>query len=362
MKTEITRVMKTRKIADILQVEIKRRHLKAGMPLLSARQIAGKYHCSMKTANAALDLLKAEQLITRVKGSGNFVRNCMVNGHRLVIGLADDVNKETDPRKQALIEVFPVNALRYFKKHRYDYRIIPYMAFKEQDSEVFEGLDGLLLSSNFIDEDTLPFIRQLHFPLVIYKSEYELGLPYPQVVPNLQIAIEDMFTYVSPVLFQGIIIVYHKHPNGMARCRAFLKAAEKAGFTEKNITLVELLNNDGLKIPQGTLEKDITGKLILSCSDLSTYDIVIYLAERNLRCGIDYQIVGFDNLAGCMKLPFHYPEITSIDYPRESAAQAAARLLISLIVKKSSICYQILKFPTKLTIRESAFSEHAGVF
>ena len=81
-----------------------------------------------------------------------------------------------------------------------------------------------------------------------------------------------------------------------------------------------------------------------------------------MRCGIDYQIVGFDNLAGCMKLPFHYPEITSIDYPRESAAQAAARLLISLIVKKSSICYQILKFPTKLTIRESAFSEHAGVF
>ena len=66
MKTEITRVMKTRKIADILQVEIKKRHLKAGMPLLSARQIAVKYLDHFFCFNSLRLSVEAVFLLTQI--------------------------------------------------------------------------------------------------------------------------------------------------------------------------------------------------------------------------------------------------------------------------------------------------------
>ncbi len=111
-----------------------------------------------------------------------------------------------------------------------------------------------------------------------------------------------MFQYATPENCGGIVIVYQSHPNGIARRDSFYQRSGEDRFfqgcdSDFGHSRFEAYRT-GLR-----LAGEIRGKLLLSCSDLVTYDIVSALAEKELVCGLDYQIVGFDNLEGVLKLP-----------------------------------------------------------
>ncbi len=359
MPGDVRRKMKSHDIAGLIRRKIRNHRLEPGMPVMSTAQIARRYNVCLMTAHRVLDQLESEKLITRVKGSGSFVRRNTFHGRKLVFGLADENRIDYDLKRKTLMNVFPETALNWFKKQNCDYRVIPYMAFRDRDMETFAELDGLLLSPIYLDPETTELIRSLPIPVVIYRSEFEIDLPFPQVVPDHTTAINRMFQYATPENCGGIVIVYQSHPNGIARRDSFIKGAEKTGFSKDAILTLDIPVSEAYRTGL-RLAGEIRGKLLLSCSDLVTYDIVSALAEKELVCGLDYQIVGFDNLEGVLKLPPEYPGITSIDYSRKTAAQTAANLLISTVIQKNSFCYQIIKLPTRLTVRESAFSHQQG--
>lgn len=346
--------MKSRLIAAALKQKIRNRKMVPGSPLPSAREIALQYKVCMMTANRALDILEQSALIERRKGVGNFVRRNVVRGHRLLLGIADTVGPSSDYARNLLLDVFPVTAMNCFKSENCDFRIIPYSDLQAGNISVPAELDGILVNTTFIDSQTADFVRSLKIPVVLYRSEYELDFPLPQVIPDHSAAMDRLFSLAAGEEFNGIMIFAPSHPNGMARCRAFEFYARKHGFSADRILPVKVGETEFYRTVL-RLVPEIPGKLVITCSDLMTVELIQLFSENSLVCGSDYQLVSYDNLNKLMRMPPGIPGVTSIDYSRTAAARTAARLLIQYARNPNSVCYQTVKFPTRLMIRESAF-------
>ena len=354
MRNRMIPKMKSRYIAEALRKKIRSRKLGPGSPLPSARELAEQYNVCMMTANRALDILEKESIIIRVNGSGNFVQKNIIKGKRLLLGIADVVEHSDNYARNIWLDVFPDAAISYFKANNCDYRMISYSDFLNPKDDMFADLDGLLISTSYVDDITEKVIRKLELPIVLYRAEYEWDLPLPQVIPDHSAAMNPLFSYAREDQLPGILIFCNEHANGRARGRAFEFYAKKHGFSENQIQLISFTE---LELRQNVLKclPDIPGKLILTCSGFMTCELIQLCSEHGLVCGQDYQLVCYDNLSKNMKIPPGIPGITSIDYSRTTAAKTAAKLLIQSIRNPNFSGYQTIKFPTKLQIHETAF-------
>ena len=346
--------MKSRYIAMALKQKIQSQKLAPGTPLPSAHDLAQRYHVCMMTANRALDILEKESIILRKKGCGNFVQKNIIQGRRLLLGIADTIEHTEDYARHVLIDVFPKAASACFKAENCDYRLIPYSVFRDHDADAIADLDGILLSCTYIDEITEKFICNLKIPIVIYRSEYELDYPFPQVIPDHAVVMKQLFEFAGEDKIPGIMIFCNTHPNGVARAQAFEHYAKKYGFTKQQVRTVQF---SPLELRQSLLPlmPEIPGKLLITCSGLMTCEIIQLCKENGYVCGRDYFLVSYDNLGKSLQVPAILPEVTSIDYSRTAAAKTAARLLIHTIRNPHSIGCQTIKFPTQLIIKKSAF-------
>ena len=349
--------MKSRFIAAALKQKIRSQKLPPGFPLPSAHDLTVQYKVCMATANRALDILEKESIIIRRNGSGNFVQKNIVQGRRLLLGIGDTIENADNYIKRILLDIFPETAVACFKAENCDYRMISYADFRDQSAEIFAGLDGILLSTTFVDSITEKFICSLKIPVVLYRSEYELELPFPQVIPDHSIAMNKLFDLAEQEKIPGIIILHHDHPNGSARGRVFEYYAKKHNFSEEQIWDITISTPADLEHKLLPLLPELSGKLLITCSSLINYDLIQLCIDNGLICGRDYQLVCYDNLKEKnIQLPPGIPEITSIDYSRTAAAQTAAKLLIHSVQNPHTIGCQTIKFPTSLRIKESAFT------
>jgi len=341
-------------IADDLRRKIRGRKLPPGTQLPSAKELAEQYGVCMMTANEALDILAEESLIVRRRGRGNFVQKNVLRGRKMLMGIAGAVEYPDDYARKLLIGVFPQAAIACFKEENCDYRIVPYLDFQEHNRAAFAGLDGLLLSHSYMDETTSDFIRELKLPIVIYQAEYEMDFPCSQVIPDHSVAMNQLFALARQEKIPGILIFCHPHDNGLARCRAFELYAKKHNFTEDQIRSIEFAPPE-LRGKVLELLPEIPGKLLITCSDLMTCELIRICSENGLACGKDYYLASYDDLNKTMRMPPEIPGVTAIDYHRTAAGKMAAKLLIHTIRNPRAVSYQIVKFPTRLIIRESAF-------
>ena len=128
----------------------------------------------------------------------------------------------------------------------------------------------------------------------------------------------------------------------------------KHHFTDEQIRFSEI---PALEFRQRLIPliPEIPGKLVITCSSFMTFELIQLCSEKGYVCGVDYQLVSYDNLRKSMQIPAGIPEITSIDYSRTAAAKTAAKLLIHSVRNPHSVGCQTIKFPTQLRIKESAF-------
>ena len=346
--------MKSRSIAAALKQKIRSQKLTPGSPLPSARDLARQYHVCMMTANRALDILEKESIIVRRKGSGNFVQKNIIQGRRLLLGIADMLVQSEDSVRRILLDVFPEAAISCFREENCDYRMISYSDFLNHNAEALADCSGLLISTSYIDDKTEPFIRSLKIPIVLYRSEYELDLPFPQVIPNHSIVMNQLFEFAEQDNIPGIMIFSYNYANNLARGRVFEAYAKKHHFTDEQIRFSEI---PALEFRQRLIPliPEIPGKLVITCSSFMTFELIQLCSEKGYVCGVDYQLVSYDNLRKSMQIPAGIPEITSIDYSRTAAAKTAAKLLIHSVRNPHSVGCQTIKFPTQLRIKESAF-------
>lgn len=347
----------------MIAYDIKNRILRGRMQrnsvLPSANDISQKYKCSMTTANSALNLLEEESVITRVKGSGNFV-NIGPKGKKILrIGLADDLIKTSNVMRKALIDIFPLSAYSYLNKHGCNCSIVPYFVFENRDSGFLANLDGILLSTTFIDDVSLDFICSLEIPIVIYHSEFEHDLPFSQAVPDWKSATKELFKRARRSQIKKIVVCHPSHPNGMFRMECLRKEALLNGFAEEQIQTIGVsTNHTDFLFPKKNI--DFKNALVISCSAMDAENILDELRKEGYACGKNYQFACMDDMPKHFLKDATYPSITCLDYSRRDAGRAAAKCLISAAMNKDFKSYQIIRLQTQLILRESAFYNQEG--
>ena len=166
------------------------------------------------------------------------------------------------------------------------------------------------------------------------------------------------FPVVAEALFR-FVAVCGNFPNGLARRDAFRKVALEYGYTQKEITEISLEFHQPTYILGRNLADHCNGKLIFSCSDCYTADMIRALEAAGKKFGQDYEIIGYDNSEGEGFRPFSEPIITSVSSDNETCAILAAKLLIEKIRVPDSTT-TIIRVPTRLTIRKTALTHKGG--
>ena len=338
-------------IADELRRELVEKKPLPGTPLISCRELAKAYHVSVGTAEKAIGQLVSEELIYRKRGSGTYVRQLPRTIRRLLVGCT--VRQPTmDYKRNKLISDNSEMMIDYIRKHHCDIRFIPnnIYTYQTQCEEYFKGLDGLLISACAITFEECRHLCSLKIPTVIFQGEYEQNFPFSQVIPDHMPGMREIFRLAKRWNFSGCIILHADHNNALARKKAFITAAEEFGL--QKIESFETCETEAYKLGL-YLAKCCRNKLILSCSDIISLNILNAFGDSRLVPVQDYQLVSYDNVEGRGLKPFPIPTVTAIDYDRQKATLLAAKMLLQEMQKRTELTH-IIKIPTKLIIRETA--------
>ena len=358
MQSGITKEIQYRKIAQAIRETIDRNHLKAGTPLLSAKALAAEWGVSLKTAQNAIGVLVAEGAVYRIGGSGTFVGPRPQSLRTLKIGCTlRSISENRNEKLNVLLNAPADRALDYMRKHNCEIRYLPTEIYhmEEDISSYLTGLDGILLSGAAVSMDECFQLRSMKIPCVVFQSDSPTDYPVSQVLPDHLTGIRQIFE-LSQKRYSGFIAICGDFPNGFARRDAFRKAVLEFGYSPKDLTEITLESSYcNAYILGRNLAGMCDGKLIFSCSDCFTSDVIRALDAAGKKFGRDYEIIGYDNSEGEGFRPFSEPIITSVSSDNEICAILAAKLLIGKI-RNPDTTTTMIRVPTRLTIRKTALN------
>ena len=356
MRETIRRNVTYLEIAEQLRREILEGKLKPGPPVLSSRELARTVGVSLSTAHKAANCLVREALIYRRQGSGTFVNSPKARSERVLqIGCA--IRKEFEDVKIARLLSIP--GLRLVKRLRASgcrIRFLSGNAFADKETLLpyLEGLDGLLISAAYINLQECSYLHDVRLPTVLFQGDCELPLPFHQVLPDHMTGMRELFSRARQACFQGIIVIYPDHANGYARRDACILAAKEYGFMEIEEVEAEYPVNFyklGLE-----LARRCSRRLIVTCTDLATFDLIHAFHDVGLEPDREYHLVGYDDVEGIGVSPLAEPTATALSVDRNAINRYAEELLFSEIRNPSS-CSHIIRVPTKLILRKTAFTQ-----
>ncbi len=356
MKKSVRRTVTYLEIAEQLRQEILEGKLKPGTPVLSSRELARVFGVSLSTAHKAANCLVRESLICRRQGSGTFVNSpTALRGRILRIGCT--IRKEFKNMKIAQMLSIPgIRLVNRLRGAGCRIRFIPCNAYADAaELEPFlKGLDGLLISTIAVDLLECVHMHSLRLPVVLFQGDYESTLPFHQVLPDHMTGMRDLFERARREHFQGVVVVYPDHANGYARRDACILAAKEYGFMEiEGIEAEHPANFYKLGLE---LARRCSRRLIVSCTDLATFDLIHAFHDVGLEPDREYHLVGYDDVEGIGVSPLAEPTATALSVDRAAINRYAEELLFSELRNPSS-CSRIIRVPTKLIIRKTAFTQ-----
>ena len=356
MRESVKRNVSYLEIAARLRQEILEGKLKPGTPVLSSRALARAFGVSLSTAHKAANCLVRESLIYRRQGSGTFVNSSKASpGGVLQIGCA--IRKEFEDMKIArLLSIPGIRLVNRLRASGCRIRYIPNDAFADRRKlePYLKGLDGLLISCAYLNLQECSYLHEFRLPTVLFQGDCELPLPFHQVLPDHMTGMRELFSRARQARFQGIVIIYPDHANGYARRDACILAAKEYGFMEIEEVEAEYPANFyklGLE-----LSRRCARRLIVTCTDLATFDLIHAFHDVGLEPDRDYHLVGYDDVEGIGVSPLPEPTATALSVDRNAINRYAEELLFSEIRNPSS-CSHIIRVPTKLIIRKTAFTQ-----
>ncbi len=362
MKTEIVKRYKSKDIAAIIRKEIADRRLNAHTAVPSVRSLSERFGISTVTADKAINQLVEEDLIYRISGSGSYVKNDPRRIYKIGIGCT--VSMAARHFNTNLPEISPMwePCLEVFHKHGYEPQIIPYRTLRDPELSLrnIQELDGLLLSTAFVDSYTARELQHFKGKIVVFEGNFlQEQIPCSQVMPDLQMGVKQIFDLVNPHDYPGIIIIRAYHPNAQAITNALLAGLQKHDYPADRIQVKEIKVASGdngqmsAYIASRAMAEKCRGKLVFSASDFKSFGFVNALREKKLEPGRDVDLISFDNLEGAFNiLPFDTPYLTSVNMPVERIAREATELLINLLETRDDRTH-IIKIPTHLEVRNT---------
>ncbi len=222
------------KLARQYHDELLQRRLKAGTPVESVRELAAKYNISTVTADKILKILAEENILLRVRQRGTFIKHDPPVLPR--IGFACTLkNPETaDP-----FRIHSIDALQRLTEKNCEHVIINYQELLDGSIEKkLELLNGLLLSSDFVDEHTLPVLRNFKGKIVMVENTcINETLPCSQVLPDFTDALEMFRKQFGLEHYGKFLILGSEVRNTVAVEREVVKFLRNHGVDERQIEL-----------------------------------------------------------------------------------------------------------------------------
>lgn len=193
-------------------------------------------------------------------------------------------------------------------------------------------VDGIIVSSVNEGEDYRKFLESLEVPIVSVDNKIADGIPFVGInqrkamAQAAEKALEKGYTklvYVCPPIDEqsGRNIYVHQE-----RLAGFQEAVE----TISGVETLYLLDWDYLEKVKEALNSPKAAAFICAADEFAL-DIMKYLKKYGKKAGIDFGIMGFDNIDA---LDYVVPRLTTISNSVEEVAVAALDLLFTLINNK----------------------------
>ncbi|WP_407083014.1 LacI family DNA-binding transcriptional regulator [Paenibacillus polygoni] len=214
-------------------------------------------------------------------------------------------------------------------------------------------LDGLIITSDYMDGEMMQVLRNLEIPIVFLRRRppAELDMPFVDV---------DHYKGSCRAV-EYLLSLHHRHigfigmPDfsytGRERYRAFCDTMQK-----NNIPIAEGATIFGERSYQSGYEsmRDLTASYpemtaVFAANDILAIGALEWLAEQNISVPDQMSIVGFDNLEVSN---LHWIKLTTVAQPRKEMGMKSAELLMTMIQEKDSKAASIL-FDTELIIRRT---------
>ena len=356
------RVNLTENIRTALEDMIFQGKLRSGEKLASNSELAAQFGVSTLTADRAVRILVDKGLVYRKHGVGTFVasQKIKVSKQKYRIVVADNKFPAT-PMWESAMGIRTRISIQHFYLKQCDVKLIDYSTLCDPElfATAIDGMDGLLITSGFIDPLTVEILKKLEIPVVITHLEKELDLPFHQIMFDNSRGIREA---VEKILQQNppeILIVYENHAHGLLRKEMFEKKVISGGYPEKRIKFCCVETNAlsdaipsyrlGLKLCSG-----IKGKFLFSTSDVVSFSLLEAFREKGMEAGKDFQLLSYDNLEDYGCLPYKEPCLTTIDAPKARLAEHSSDLLLEQIGKSLDETV-IVRIPTRLVVRKTAF-------
>jgi GntR family transcriptional regulator, arabinose operon transcriptional repressor len=347
-------------ITEYLRREIRLKNLAPDTPIMSTRDLVNHFNASLVTANRALNTLVDEGMIYRVQGSGSYVKGKNKPTRRLIIGLIESLTGQERNGFYAAHGVFIDSCLNELRKKHCDVRYFAYQNLIDRNfpKESLDELDGLIVNNCCIDKKTLPLLEQFSGPVTLYGNQFQLDLPFNQIIPDPSMGFRSLFKQLNKSLINGIITMSVRHSNADIREKYFIDAALRSGYKREDIDELEVKSPEDGNVRSTSYIKmkkilsQCIGKLLFTTSDFIAFGAIDAMREAGIEPGRDLQLVSYDNLEHYGMRPFGEPIITSIDHPKAEITKRAVNLTIGAS-RKDDLCQHIIKVPTHLVIRKT---------
>lgn len=356
----------TGNIRDVLYQKIITGEYSSGTSLASNKELAAEFGVSVLTADRAVRQLVEEGLVYREQGRGTFVssRSSTLNSKSYRIGIGDINNFPLTPAREAALDSIPKNISAALKEKGCNPIFLEYEEIKDPKhfAETVEKVDALIISRGYIDEQTLANLTTVpRLPILVNRTESILELPYHQIVVDYRRGLREAAQKTAELNPPEIIGVYEQHHHGIQRLNLFKEELAKTGYPMERMHAVAV-EEWGLRsgIPSYRLGmklgKTLAGKLLFSTSDVVSFSMMEAFFDAGLKPGKDFQMLSVDNMEGAGYFPFEVPMLTSVNGLALPVPQRAADLILQVLEKPADESI-IVKLPTSLVIRKTAFAE-----
>lgn len=350
-----TRIAKSRQIAQNLRKELTASKIQRGMPAMSASDLARQYGVSLPTAHSAINLLVKEGLFYRVQGSGTFFNRDSA-GKKLLIGIADQyVNSlYLSPEVNRILNFHFDIAAEYFRDRGCSVRIIPYAELMK--SNTLRDLDGLLVSTLYIDPKSVALILESNLPFVVYRYSHTDEYTFSRLTYNFDPGMREALDFLMPNAKSKIILISETTGSGEMARKHWTSNLEDRGIKASQIVCypVEVQEREIIcyRLVRVNPEQ-FKNAIILASNDEIAANLINAMTLEGFVCGKDYRLVGLGNREAYGDFPLKNLGMASVDMPIRLMAEEAAKLLLHKIENHSE-CDCMVMIPTRFIPRASA--------
>ena len=334
-------------IVDWIKSELAEGKLKAGDRLPSENELAEKFRVSRQTARHAIDVLAADRLVSRVRGSGTYIGT--VGGRAAGTGLHPGRNRRhgTIAVMSTYVDgyIFP-NTVRGIEQVLVRNGYVMQLCFTgnkiHRERELLEkmvssdGIDGLIVEAvkSALPNPNFKYFSRLSglgVPILFINAAYP-GLPYPLVAlddPRMAFKATQYLVDRGHRKIAGIF----KADDGQGRLRyqgyAECMRTIDRGVDEHSVFWLDTVGMQEMEKFAPYLLERIQGCTAVVCyNDQVAYALEAILKKYGIRVPEDISLIGMDDadIAAMAEVP-----ITTFPHPKFDLGKKAAENLLQMI-------------------------------